>query len=212
MSHDKLKAAVRERMARTGEPYSIARRAVLNERAATSGENAHPVSRWFALRYDANGLNGLTAFLDGVFSLGRPKSGVLIDQDEIRVRSPGFEQRIPRASIRTAHRWNGDLHGTSGVHVTRGSYGIVLLCAAIACYMLQTMLLRAEGETSVLRTAIGSDVKGEMSPLLYCLGIGVSFAEPWLALVVYVGVALIWLVPDRRVERQVSTAVAEPSD
>jgi uncharacterized membrane protein len=91
-------------------------------------------------------------------------------------------------------------------------YGIVLLCAAIAYYILQTMLLRAEGETSVLRTAIGGDVKGKISPLLYCLGIGLSFAEPWLALVVYVGVALMWLVPDRRVERHVSTAVAEPSD
>jgi hypothetical protein len=152
MSHDKLKAAVRERMARTGEPYSIARRAVLNERAATTGENAHPVSRWFALRYDASGLNGLTAFLDGVFSLGRPKSGVQVDQDEIRVRSPGFEQRIPRASIRTAHRWNGDLHGTSGVHVTRGqllvngaSSGLVELTLDPPCHTprtLNTMFVR----------------------------------------------------------------------
>jgi hypothetical protein len=139
-------------MARTGEPYSIARRAVLNERAATTGENAHPVSRWFALRYDANGLNGLTAFLDGVFSLGRPKSGVQVDQDEIRVRSPGFEQRIPRASIRTAHRWNGDLHGTSGVHVTRGqllvngaSSGLVELTLDPPCHTprtLNTMFVR----------------------------------------------------------------------
>ena len=146
MSHDKLKAAVRERMARTGEPYSIARRAVLNERATATGENAHPQSRWFALRYDANGLNGLTAFLDGVFSLGRPKSGVRVDQDEIRVRSPGFEQRIPRASIRAAHRWDGNLHGTSGVHVTRGqllvngaSSGLVELTLDPPCHTLTRM-------------------------------------------------------------------------
>jgi hypothetical protein len=68
------------------------------------------------------------------------------------------------------------------------------------------MLLRAEGERSVLRTAIGSDLKGKISPLLYCLGIGLSFADRWIALAVYVGVAMMWLVPDRRVERHVSTA------
>ncbi|HEX3689287.1 MAG TPA: TMEM175 family protein [Solirubrobacteraceae bacterium] len=88
-------------------------------------------------------------------------------------------------------------------------YGSVLLCAAIAYYLLQTMLLRAEGSRSVLRTAVGSDVKGKISPLLYCVGIGLSFVQVWLAVAVYVAVALIWLVPDRRVERHVSTASAK---
>ena len=91
-------------------------------------------------------------------------------------------------------------------------YGIVLLSAAIAYYILQTMLLRGEGERSVLRAALGSDVKGKISPLLYCLGIGLSFADRWIALAVYVGVALMWLVPDRRVERHVSTASAKPRE
>ncbi len=90
-------------------------------------------------------------------------------------------------------------------------YGIVLLCAALAYYILQTTLLRAVGESSVLRTAIGSDVKGKISPLLYCLGIGLSFVDRWLALAVYVGVALMWLVPDRRVERHVSTIPRKPT-
>jgi uncharacterized membrane protein len=90
-------------------------------------------------------------------------------------------------------------------------YGIVLLCAAIAYYILQTMLLLAGGKTSVLRTALGSDVKGKISPLLYCLGIGLSFADRWIALAVYVGVALMWLVPDRRVERHVSTVPRKPT-
>jgi uncharacterized membrane protein len=90
-------------------------------------------------------------------------------------------------------------------------YGIALLCAAIAYYILQTMLLRAGGKSSVLRAAIGSDVKGKISPLLYCLGIGLSFASRWIALAVYVGVALMWLVPDRRVERHVSTIPREPT-
>jgi uncharacterized membrane protein len=91
-------------------------------------------------------------------------------------------------------------------------YGIVLLCAAIAYYVLQAMLLRAEGDRSTLRTALGSDLKGRISPLLYCLGIGLSFAFRWLALAVYVGVALMWLVPDRRVERHLSAASAKPSE
>jgi uncharacterized membrane protein len=91
-------------------------------------------------------------------------------------------------------------------------YGIVLLCAAIAYYILQTMLLRAEGASSLLRTALGSDVKGRISPLLYCLGIGLSFADRWLAVAVYVVVALIWLVPDRRVERHVTAAAAKPRE
>ena len=91
-------------------------------------------------------------------------------------------------------------------------YGIVLLTAAIAYFILQTALLHAEGEDSRLRIAIGSDAKGKISPLLYCLGIGLSFAEPGLGLAMYVLVALIWLVPDRRVERHLTTAAAEPSE
>ena len=91
-------------------------------------------------------------------------------------------------------------------------YGMVLLAAAIAYYILQTMLLRAEGEHSRLRVALGSDLKGKISPLLYCLGIGLAFTNRWLGLAVYVAVALIWLVPDRRVERHLATAPAEPSE
>jgi uncharacterized membrane protein len=91
-------------------------------------------------------------------------------------------------------------------------YGIVLLCAAIAFLILQTMLLRVEGATSLLRVAIGADLKGKISPVLYCLGIGLAFVDRWLALAAYVGVALMWLVPDRRVERQMNLAAAEPTD
>src|ERR1700712_2245475 len=60
------------------------------------------------------------------------------------------------------------------------TYGIVLLAAALAYYLLQMTLLRAGGDGSVLASAIGSDVKGKLSPLLYCLGIGLSFANRWL--------------------------------
>ena len=88
-------------------------------------------------------------------------------------------------------------------------YGIVLLAAAIAYLILQATLLRAEGEHSRLRVALGSDVKGKISALLYCVGIGLTFADRWLGLAVYVAVALIWLVPDRRVERHLTTAPAD---
>ena len=91
-------------------------------------------------------------------------------------------------------------------------YGIVLLCAAIAYSILQLMLLRGEGEQSVLRVAVGADLKGKISPLLYRLGIGLSFVNRWPALAVYVGVALMWLVPDRRVERHVNRASATPTE
>ena len=91
-------------------------------------------------------------------------------------------------------------------------YGIVLLAAAIAYLILQTTLLRAEGAQSKLRVALGSDVKGKISALLYVLGICLAFADRWLALAAYVAVALIWLVPDRRVERHLTAAPAEPSE
>jgi uncharacterized membrane protein len=85
-------------------------------------------------------------------------------------------------------------------------YGLVLLAAAIAYYVLQAILLRIEGDRSVLRLAIGTDVKGKLSPLLYCLGIGLSFASQWLGLGAYIVVTLIWLVPDRRVEHTLTAA------
>lgn len=87
-------------------------------------------------------------------------------------------------------------------------YGVVLLAAALAYYILQTTLLHVEGKGSTLAAAIGADVKGKASPLLYCLGIGLSFANRWLGIAVYVIVALIWLVPDRRVEH-VLTATSD---
>lgn len=84
------------------------------------------------------------------------------------------------------------------------AYGMVLLAAAVAYRFLQRSLLRVEGRQSLLAAAIGRDVKGAASLLLYCLGIGLSFVSGWLGLAVYVMVALIWLVPDPRVERRLA--------
>jgi len=80
-------------------------------------------------------------------------------------------------------------------------YGVNLLAAAIAYYLLQLSIFRLPDTGDRLRAALGSDVKGRVSPLLYLAGIGLAFVEPWLALVPFVAVALMWLVPDRRVER-----------
>jgi uncharacterized membrane protein len=96
------------------------------------------------------------------------------------------------------------------------AYGIVLLAAALAYYALQRVIIRDQGEASLLAGAVGRDWKGKLSPLLYTTGIGLSFVSHWLAVAVYVGVALMWLVPDRRVERTITarTAIgrAEPAD
>ena len=72
--------------------------------------------------------------------------------------------------------------------------------AAIAYWILQQTLIAREGEASVLRTAVGNDWKGKLSPLLYIVAIGSTFWVQWVAQAVYVLVALLWLVPDRRIE------------
>src|SRR3954447_3598983 len=88
------------------------------------------------------------------------------------------------------------------------AYGITLLGAAIAYYLLQTAIIRGEGPDSQLAAAIGSDLKGKASPLLYSAAIALSFVNRWLAMAIYVFVALMWLVPDRRVERMIAAASA----
>ena len=80
-------------------------------------------------------------------------------------------------------------------------YGGVLLLAALAYWLLQSSLIRRQGPDSVLAAAIGRDLKGKISPLLYAMAIPLAFVRPWVADALYVLVALIWLVPDRRIER-----------
>jgi uncharacterized membrane protein len=80
-------------------------------------------------------------------------------------------------------------------------YGIVLLMAALAWRPLQAQIIRTQGSQSLLKRALGADLKGRLSPLMYLAGIGASFIRPGLALVFYVGVVLVWLVPDTRIER-----------
>lgn len=80
-------------------------------------------------------------------------------------------------------------------------YGVVLLAAAVAYYILQQTIIATQGAGSQLKGAIGSDWKGKISPPLYLAGIASTLWRPWVAQVVYVAVALLWLAPDRRIEK-----------
>ena len=80
-------------------------------------------------------------------------------------------------------------------------YGVSLLMPAIAYYLLQKAIIAEQGSESALQRALGSDYKGKISPFVYIAAIAVSFVAPWVSLAMYVGVALMWLIPDRRIER-----------
>ena len=97
--------------------------------------------------------------------------------------------------------WMGENHTSP---TPAAVYGLVLLLAAISYYILERAILRLEGPQSTLASAVGRDFKGKLSPLGYALAIPLAFVHEWLAWGLYVGVALIWLVPDRRIERRVA--------
>ena len=94
--------------------------------------------------------------------------------------------------------WMGENHFAPAPSAV---YGLVLLMAAIAYYVLQQAIISSQGEGSLLKKAIGNDWKGKMSPVLYVAGIVTSLLQaPWVAQAIYVAVALVWLIPDRRIE------------
>ena len=80
-------------------------------------------------------------------------------------------------------------------------YGIVLLMAAIAYYLLQQAIIRSQGLDSILKKAVGRDWKGKLSPVLYLVAIAATLFSPWISEGIYVAAALIWLIPDRRIEK-----------
>ena len=94
--------------------------------------------------------------------------------------------------------WLGENHIAS---TPTAVYGFVLLMAAIAYYILQRAIIVQQGRDSLLATAIGRDWKGKFSPVLYLVAIPLAFVSPWIASGLYVFVALLWLIPDRRIER-----------
>jgi uncharacterized membrane protein len=97
-----------------------------------------------------------------------------------------------------ATAWLGENHVAA---LPTALYGVALLMPAIAYYLLQTAIVRVNGADSDLAQALGADLKGKISPLIYIAGIALAFVNPWFSIALYVLVALIWLIPDRRIER-----------
>lgn len=93
--------------------------------------------------------------------------------------------------------WMGENHFAAG---PTALYGVILLFAAIAYYVLQGRIVSLQGKHSKLKEAIGRDLKGKASIWLYVAGIALAFWNTWFAIALYVFVALMWLVPDRRIE------------
>jgi uncharacterized membrane protein len=99
--------------------------------------------------------------------------------------------------------WMGENHFTP---LPSALYGAILLFAAIAYYILQNLIIAEQGgRESKLALALGNDWKGKLSPLFYAVGIALSFVKPWIGGAVYSSVALMWLIPDRRLERVITS-------
>ncbi len=94
--------------------------------------------------------------------------------------------------------WMGENHFATLPTVL---YGVVLLMASLAYWILQRAIIASQGANSLLARAVGKDLKGKLSPLLYVLAIPAAFYSPWVSEALYVFVALMWLVPDRRIEK-----------
>lgn len=105
--------------------------------------------------------------------------------------------------------WMGENHFTA---IPTALYAAVLLMAAIAYVVLQQSIIRAQGPDSPLKKAIGGDWKGKLSPVLYVAAIGASFRSSWIAQALLVTAALIWLIPDRRIERYIQSAESNSAD
>lgn len=99
----------------------------------------------------------------------------------------------------TTH-WMGEHPRSSGPTAV---YALNLLMAAIAYWILQSLIVKADGPDSLLGRAVGGDIKGKLSPVLYVAALAIAFVAPMIAQLIFVGVAVMWLVPDRRIERAI---------
>ncbi|MGH3259427.1 MAG: hypothetical protein ACRDOU_29180 [Streptosporangiaceae bacterium] len=138
MSHDKIRAAARKRMAETGEPYATARREVIKDHQA-AGAVSSSDARWFALDYSDMGR--VSRWDDTRRGGGPGRAGVVLDSTMLRVLVPGFRLDVPRASIRSASHSARSVRGTYGVHGSRGRWlvngsysGLVELAIDPPCY------------------------------------------------------------------------------
>jgi hypothetical protein len=143
MSHDKISAAARKRMAETGESYAAARRAVIREHQRAGGHIPPPGAQWFAISYSDSWSGRLTDSLDRLlFRAGRGVSRVEVDAGQIRVRMGSFKLDIPRSSLRSVQRSRARVGGTTGVHGRRGRWlvngsaeGLVVLAIDQLCHI-----------------------------------------------------------------------------
>jgi TMEM175 potassium channel family protein len=94
--------------------------------------------------------------------------------------------------------WMGENHFSA---IPTALYGVVLLMAAIAYYLLEQTIIHSQGPDSILKKAVGRDWKGKLSPVLYVVAIVATLVSPWIAEAIFVSAALIWLIPDRRIEK-----------
>jgi len=94
-------------------------------------------------------------------------------------------------------RWMDDTHFAPS---PTAAYGVVLVLCSIAYILLERAIIKCNGPTSKLARAVGSDVKSKVSLLIYVLAIPLAFVRPWIGLALYVAVAMIWFIPDRRIE------------
>lgn len=101
--------------------------------------------------------------------------------------------------------WMGENHFAA---VPTAAYGVVMLFTAIAYWILQRAIIARQGEHSLLAAAVGSDVKGKISPVLYFVPIPCAFVYQWIAGGLYVAVAIMWLIPDRRIERVLEARIS----
>jgi len=97
--------------------------------------------------------------------------------------------------------WMGENHFAAA---PTALYGVVLLMAGIAYYILQQTIIRKQGPASLLAVAVGRDLTRKLSPVLYMIAIPAAFVRPWIAGALYVAVAMMWLVPDPRIERRLA--------
>ena len=97
--------------------------------------------------------------------------------------------------------WMGENHFAT---LPAATYGVVLLMAAIAYFILQWRIILSQGADSLLKQAVGTDRKGKLSVIFYLSAIILAFVSPWIAIAIYVLVAIMWFVPDRRIERVLS--------
>ena len=98
--------------------------------------------------------------------------------------------------------WMGENHFAAAPSAV---YGVVLFMAAVAYWILQQIIIASQGRDSLLRTAVGCDWKGKLSPLIYLIAIPTAFLSQWISQGLYVLVALVWLVPDRRIENALAS-------